>query len=349
MRSVYVCREFPHDLTFPSARVARRLALHGHLDVVARQGEQRTVDGTRVHIARRPATLLATARRLRPDLVFYDNPSGELALVGCLPGAKHWLREPVVADTRLGRAVRQSLVSRAHLVGFTNPASPDHWEVTPPHRHDVLYPVDVEAFSQVQARNDEVWRRFRLPVPAGPVLLCVANLYPVKRQPEIVEALAPLLQERPGALLVFVGHPVDPDTASAIDRAIARNGLEQQALRLGGVNQLRLRQLLAWADACVINSRSETQCLSLYECVAAGVPVLLPDVASLTRAFPALPVHRDGAGLLRNARLVLSDTGRARQAVRQSRLQVQRADLGAHDQGVEDALRALGLTSGPDH
>src|SRR5205823_2556975 len=135
----------------------------------------------------------------------------------------------------------------------------------------------------------------------------VAQIRALKRQSQLVEALAPLLKERRDITLAFAGWTLEEAEEAATKAAIARNGLNGRVILLGNLGREDLRQLYAWTDVHAINSTTETQCLVLYESLAARRPTLIPRLPQLTSQFPGLLAHDTKQELLANARRLLDD------------------------------------------
>ena len=119
------------------------------------------------------------------------------------------------------------------------------------------------------------------------------------------------------------------------------SGIGQQVLVLDWISYPEIRELLAWTSLTIINSRRETQCLAVYEALAAGVPTLISAIPELVSQFPNLPAHTSGEELRANVGRVLSDQSFARSLVESSRDRVAWADVERHDEVFQATLRRL--------
>lgn len=101
--------------------------------------------------------------------------------------------------------------------------------------------------------------------PAAPVILFVANLRPVKNPHVVVRAFRRVQAEAPAARLVIAGENMMPEKFETT----------------GWLDAARLREALAGASVVVNSSSHESFGLSIFEAMAAGRPVCLPDLGSL--------------------------------------------------------------------
>ena len=106
---------------------------------------------------------------------------------------------------------------------------------------------------------------------AEPYLLCVANSYPHKNLPLLVDAFARVARDLPHRL-VLVGRPRRGEPALA--HALAASGLGSRIIRLAGVTRAALAALYQAADVFVFPSLYEGFGLPVLEAMAAGVPVI---------------------------------------------------------------------------
>ena len=105
----------------------------------------------------------------------------------------------------------------------------------------------------------------------GPLLLCVGNLVPLKRQHLVIEALRHL----PDASLLIVG---DGPERSALEAQIATAGLSARARLFGARQHDDLPALFAAADVFVHPSSSEGLANVWIESLACGTPIAVTDV-----------------------------------------------------------------------
>jgi D-inositol-3-phosphate glycosyltransferase len=149
----------------------------------------------------------------------------------------------------------------------------------PAERIEIVAPgVDHAFFSP----GDQGGARAAAGLGAGPVLLFVGRIQPLKGLDVAVRALAEL--ERTDATLVVVGGP----SGAQGDQELAR--VQDLAAQLGVTERIRWvdpqpHQLLStWyraADVCLVPSRSESFGLVALEAAACGVPVVAAAVGGL--------------------------------------------------------------------
>ena len=147
-----------------------------------------------------------------------------------------------------------------------------------PSKIDVV-PLGVRVDDAVpHASEAEIRNRFRL--RDGPIVLCVSQKRPYKRQDALIRALEHL---PPDTQLVLPGAPTEYEVKL---RAIAlERGLSDQVLFPGWVSELELEGLYRIADCFAMPSELEGFGLPVLEAMARGVPVAcsnrsaLPEVA----------------------------------------------------------------------
>jgi D-inositol-3-phosphate glycosyltransferase len=124
--------------------------------------------------------------------------------------------------------------------------------------------------------------------PADPVVAFVGRIQPLKGPVVAVEALGKLRQwgGRPArATLVMIGGPSGPhgaDEMRAVQRAVARHGLDGHVRFLPPQPHEMLSVYYRAADACVVPSHSESFGLVALEAAACGIPVVASAVGGLT-------------------------------------------------------------------
>ena len=168
-------------------------------------------------------------------------------------------------------AILASSATEANQLRTLYGAPADRIEIVPPG-------VDHAFFSP----GDRGGARAATGLGAGPVLLFVGRIQPLKGLDVAVRALADL--NRPDATLVVVGGP----SGAEGDQELAR--VRDLAVALGVAGNIRWvepqpHQLLStWyraADVCVVPSRSESFGLVALEAAACGVPVVAAAVGGL--------------------------------------------------------------------
>ncbi len=105
----------------------------------------------------------------------------------------------------------------------------------------------------------------------GPLLLCVGNLVPLKRQHLVIEAL----QHLPNTSLLIVG---DGPERGALEAQIANAGLSERVRLFGVRPHDDLPGLFAAADVFIHPSFSEGLANVWIESLACGTPIVISDV-----------------------------------------------------------------------
>lgn len=240
----------------------------------------RVVDLSRVPGPLRYLALAATVWRLAPHVVNAHSPAVAIVL------------RPLV---RLGRP-RPRLVCTVHSVAFrpvtyvldrlTRRLNDRTVAVSPivarartvRGARGVLvrvHGVDVREQRRRAARAGEARRGFGVP-PEAFLLVCVANLRPVKNHRLLVQAARRVLDARPDALFLLAGDgPLRHEIAAEV-RAL---GLADRVRLLGRVPAAS--RLIAAADLLVLSSRYEALPVTVMEALAAGVPVVAPAVGGI--------------------------------------------------------------------
>jgi D-inositol-3-phosphate glycosyltransferase len=151
-----------------------------------------------------------------------------------------------------------------------------------PSRIEVAPPGVLHAFF---SPGDQAGARRAVGLGAGPVLLFVGRIQPLKGLDVAVEALALLRSDRlPDARMVVVGGPSGPEGLAELERVktiIERLGVDD-AVRF--VPPQPHHVLSTWyraVDVCVVPSRSESFGLVALEAAACGTPVVAAAVGGL--------------------------------------------------------------------
>lgn len=122
-------------------------------------------------------------------------------------------------------------------------------------------------------------------------LLSVGAIVPRKGYDVLIASLA-TLSELPWHLSIAGNLRADPEAAAALQKDIARLGLETRITLLGAVPQTRLTELYANADVFVLASRFEGYGMAYAEAIACGLPVIGTTAGAIPETVPA------GAGVL---------------------------------------------------
>ncbi len=298
------------------------------------------VDGVSTWVQPSTAGVASRIGALRPELLFVESITYGVVM---RPLARRsWIRNLLPAANHRVRRLQQAALGTFDAISFTNPDHKVRWRFNEDKHVDLAYPVDAGWWGAPVVRRDTWWTDRCRPVPAGPVLVSNAAYTRGKRLCELLEWLAPFLAENRGAALVFTGHQfVDPEVTEQLMTRPKLLGVDKQVLVTGWVSAAELRDLLAWASASIINSSSETQCLAVYESLAAGVPTLISAIPELTSQFPTLPSHKSGQELRANLERVLADQALPQQLVASTRERLTWADPARHDELFRTTLQQL--------
>ncbi len=119
---------------------------------------------------------------------------------------------------------------------------------------------------------------------AGPLLLFVGRIQPLKGAAVAVRTLARLLPDHPDAHLVVVGGPSGPhgvDEVARITALVDDLGLHDRVVFVPPRPHELLSTFYRAADVCLVPSRSESFGLVALEAAACGTPVVASDVGGL--------------------------------------------------------------------
>jgi len=122
---------------------------------------------------------------------------------------------------------------------------------------------------------------------AGPVVLFVGRLQPLKGPDVALAAFARLAGDLPEARLVVVGGPSGPqgdEEVARLHRAAAAAGLVDRVIFRPPVPHEALADYYRAADVLVVPSRSESFGLVAAEAQACGLPVVAAAVGGLSHA-----------------------------------------------------------------
>ena len=177
------------------------------------------------------------------------------------------------ARARASIGVSAALVERMRALAFD-----------PARLHVMRNGVDLERFSP----HDPAEMRQALGLTASPLLLTVGNLHEHKGQRLVVDALARLRSQHPGAQLLVVGE--GPDLAVLKQQAVAL-GLADAVRFVGVVPNAELARWYSAADVLILASSREGWPNVLLEAMACGTPVVASDVGGVREM-----VHGSAAG-----------------------------------------------------
>lgn len=341
-RGVVITERYPHSLDNPVARPALLLAQRGydvHIVDTWHEWPNRHYPGCTLWAEPERRAALRRVVTLRPDVLFMEGGSWMLPLA--FRFRHSWVRCTGVPSQPARRLAQHLLLKAPRLVGVQNPYDAARLRIPTRQRLDLPAPVDLTFWSTPVARDPEFWTKRGI-TPPERVIMLTANLVALKRPAEIVAAAAPLLRDRPGLVLAFAGATVDAAVEADILRTAAELDVSDRTVLLGLLPPTEVRQVLAWNAIHVVNSERESQCMALYESLAAGVPNTIRDIPWLTMAFPALPRHRDIAQLRANLVRLLDDDAFGHEVVARSRDALAWADVTAHDRTFAEGLARLG-------
>ena len=137
-----------------------------------------------------------------------------------------------------------------------------------PDERMVPIPVGVEPTPVDRSAGSAV--RDRLGIDQRPVVLSLGHVIPVRDRLDLVEALPPLLEKRPDALVVVVGHVYD-------DRFLRRAealGVRDHIMLTGSVPRAEVADYVAAADVEVHDLQGHGLGTASLEVLGAGVPVV---------------------------------------------------------------------------
>jgi D-inositol-3-phosphate glycosyltransferase len=213
------------------------------------------------------------------------------------------IREETRVIAHVDRVVAANVVERADLARFYG-AAPSRIAVIP-------CGVDTELF--LPAKREAA--RAALGLDAGPLLLYVGRLAPIKGLDTLLDALARVRTSgRPARLLVVGGdadEPADGHEARLRER-IARLGLDDAVRFIAAQPQHVLPSYYAAADLTLLPSHYESFGMVALEAMACGSPVIASRVGGLTttvrdRVTGFLVPEGDVAALAERIGAVLDD------------------------------------------
>jgi glycosyltransferase involved in cell wall biosynthesis len=259
--------------------VRRRLATadlwRAALGVLRREHQRRPFDVMHAFWATESGLLAAAAGRWLGVPTLVSLAGGELvALPDIHYGDQRLVSErlKVAASLRLATGVSAGSRQLAHMAEARGRARPgnDHQYFHANQRvHVAPLGVDLDLFNPAAPRSTEVG--LPQPMPPGPRLLHVGTLIPVKDHALLLRAFAAVRRRGMPATLELVGDgPLRPQ----LERLAHDLGLGGSVRFRGEVDHAALPAVYQTADACVISSRHEAQCMVALEAAACGVPVV---------------------------------------------------------------------------
>ncbi len=117
----------------------------------------------------------------------------------------------------------------------------------------------------------------------GPYLLCLGTAEPGKRAVDVIRAMPAVVDSVPGTSLVLAGNP--GRLSGALEREVARLGLQATVRFTGYVEEADLPSLLTGATALVFPSLYEGFGLPPLEAMACGTPVIASAVPAMSEVL----------------------------------------------------------------
>ena len=236
------------------------------------------------------ARLYRTIRRGRYHIVHtHTTKAGMLGRVAAKAAGV-----PVIVHTPHGHAFHDYLGARGsealkwaerglacitdRIICLTPAERDDHvrFRIGPARLFDVIHSgVDLDRFRRARVDSVSLRRALGIP-PAGPLVVCVARLAPVKGVEYLLEAVPLVRAAVPAATVVFVGdgalRPVMERRAAALapDGAVVFLGLRSD-----------VPEILQMSDVAVLPSLNEGMGRAAVEALAAGRPVVASRVSGI--------------------------------------------------------------------
>ena len=121
---------------------------------------------------------------------------------------------------------------------------------------------------------------------AGPLLVNIGRISPLKGQDQLIEALPGIIKNYPNLLCIFAGElgwdsglENTKDFFTAIQNRVNELGLTNHVLLVGEIDYIP--SLLRHADLYVHTSRMESFCRAVAEALACGTPVVAFDAGAI--------------------------------------------------------------------
>lgn len=329
----------------------------GSAFVEAASGSLEALELPGLEPSRRPADFISNARWIAArvgaggvDLVHTSRASAHTAAGLVLRGRAPLVHLRGSAAVPHGHAANRFLYRRLTSAVAVSSERVRRWVVerlgVPSGRaRRILAPVDTDRFAP--SRPDPAVRReFGIPEDA-PLVVNVARLAPVKGHDVLVAAMAEVLGEIPGAVLLLVGEPWSgqPEDLRALAASLGIEG----AVRFAGRRD-DVPRILSAADLCVAASvGSEENSRAVAEYMSAGRPVVATAVGVIPELLDdgetgLLVPPRDPGALARAVAALLSERGRAdRLAERARGAAVERFSHRAFRRELEELLVQAGV------
>ena len=230
-------------------------------------------------------------------------------------------RGRVRALLRVQARWERSAVSRADLVMVTSrycaEVAQREYGVSPERLAVVPEPIDLEVW------DDQFWRAPRRE-RTGPVVLCVARMYPRKRLQDLLRAAAILRARVSGIQVRIVGR--GPEWA-ALGRLHAELGLADSVVLLGDLTRERLAEEYVNATLFCLPSVQEGFGIVFLEAMAAELPVVACRIAAVPEVVQdgvtgILVPPRDPGALAEALERLIAEPARAKRLGQEGRRRV---------------------------
>jgi teichuronic acid biosynthesis glycosyltransferase TuaC len=179
-------------------------------------------------------------------------------------------------QARRGRLIRQVLEGADAIVTVSEDLRQAvlRWSVPADKVHVVCRGVDLERFTPES--REESRRRLSI-APAGPMLLWVGHMVPVKGLDVLLEACAIAASRAPFHLYLVGDGPLKAD----LQRRCSTLSITDRVSFVGAVNHAALPDWYRAADWTIMSSRSEGIPNVLLESAASGTPFIAPRIGGI--------------------------------------------------------------------
>jgi colanic acid/amylovoran biosynthesis glycosyltransferase len=290
-------------LRFSLKEALTELVVFGKAAAIARTAARERIDHVHAHFASHPATAAWVVQRLTGISFSFTAHANDLFVAPVLLERKAAAARFVVAISDYNRRL---LLERC-----------------PDARVEVVHcGVDVGRYA---------WRELGGRAPDR--IVCVASLFPKKGHADLIDALAPLAQRRPGVELELIGD--GPERDRILARARER-GLDGRVSAPGARSAEQVRAALAEARAFALpairlpSGRMEGIPVALMEAMAAGVPVVATRLSGIPELVQdgvtgLLVEPHDPVALAAALERLLADDALAAELARNARALVERS------------------------
>jgi glycosyltransferase involved in cell wall biosynthesis len=174
-----------------------------------------------------------------------------------------------------------------------------------PSIHVIPIPIDYDFFTQPRREwRNEIFSRYGLS-DEDRVVLCVANLRPVKNLSTLIRSFALVKARVSSSKLIIVGddpastlsmlRPTKPKTSHRLEltKLASALGLKNDVVFAGFKSEEELRKFYAASEVFCMPSRIEGQLLAAGEAASAGIPLVLSNLGTLTEIYRCCALFHD--------------------------------------------------------